>query len=169
MFWTNVAYAMGGAGGGAAAGGEAAGFASFLPIILMFAVFYFLLIRPQQKRTKEHKNMLSALKRGDEVITAGGIFGRIHEIGDDYAILDVGGTKMKVLRSSISTLAGAVAKAQERKGKKDDPKDVKKDDAKGAKKDEPKDVKQDEPKDAKKNDDQQDDNEAEKDGQSKAE
>ena len=161
MFWTTVAYAMGGAGGGAGAGGEAAGMASFLPIILMFAVFYFLLIRPQQKRTKEHKNMLAALKRGDEVITAGGIFGRIHEIGDDYAILDVGGTKMKVLRSSISTLSGAVAKAQERKGKKDD--------AKGSKKDEPKDVKKDEPKDAKKNDDQQDDNDAEKDDQSKAE
>ena len=107
MVSTTVAYAMGGAGG-AGAGGEAAGMASFLPIILMFAVFYFLLIRPQQKRTKEHKNMLSALKRGDEVITAGGIFGRIHEIGDDYAILDVGGTKMKVLRSSISTLAGAI-------------------------------------------------------------
>ena len=161
MFSTTVAYAMGGAGGGAAAGGEAAGMASFLPIILMFAVFYFLLIRPQQKRTKEHKNMLSALKRGDEVITAGGIFGRIHEIGDDYAILDVGGTKMKVLRSSISTLAGAVPKAQERKGKKDD--------SKGSKKDEPKDARKDEPKDAKKNDDQQDDNEAEKDEQSKAE
>ena len=161
MFWTNVAYAMGGAGGAAGAGGEAAGIASFLPIILMFAVFYFLLIRPQQKRTKEHKNMLSALKRGDEVITAGGIFGRIHEIGDDYAILDVGGTKMKVLRSSISTLAGAVPKVQERTGKKDD--------AKGARKDEPKDVKKDEPKDAKKNDEPQDDNDAEKDDQSKAE
>ena len=160
MFSTTVAYAMGGAGG-AGAGGEAAGMASFLPIILMFAVFYFLLIRPQQKRTKEHKNMLSALKRGDEVITAGGIFGRIHEIGDDYAILDVGGTKMKVLRSSISTLAGAVPKVQERKGKKDD--------AKGARKDEPKDVKKDEPKDAKKNDEPQDDNDAEKDDQSKAE
>ena len=161
MFWTNVAYAMGGAGGGAGAGGEAAGMASFLPIILMFAVFYFLLIRPQQKRTKEHKAMLSALKRGDEVITAGGIFGRIHEIADDYAILDVGGAKMKVLRSSISTLSGVAAKAQERKGKKDD--------SKGAKKDEPKDVKKDEPKDAKKDEDQQDDNGAEKDDQSKAE
>jgi preprotein translocase subunit YajC len=130
MFWTTVAYAMGAGGTGAApAGGEAA-FSSFIPIILMFAVFYFLLIRPQQKRTKEHKNMLASLKRGDEVVTAGGIFGRIHEIGEEHAILDLGSAKIKVLRSSISTLAGAIPKAQEKKARKDEPKAVKKDDVK---------------------------------------
>ena len=132
MFWTTAAYAMGGApAGGGAAGGDPGGLASFIPIILMFAVFYFLLIRPQQKRTKEHKAMLSTLKRGDEVITAGGIFGRIQEITDEYAILDVGGAKMKVLRSSISTLSGSLAKAPDKKAaKKDEPKEAKKEEVK---------------------------------------
>jgi preprotein translocase subunit YajC len=133
MFWTTTAYAMGAAGtgaGGGSAGGGFAEFANFIPIILMFAVFYFLLIRPQQKRTKEHKAMLSSLKRGDEVVTAGGIFGRIHEITDEYAILDLGGSKVKVLRSSISTLANAIARAPDKKSKKDEPNVGKKEDVK---------------------------------------
>ena len=120
MFWTTTAYAMGGAGAGAADG--AAGLASFIPLILMFAVFYFLLIRPQQKRTKEHKAMLANLHRGDEVITAGGIFGSIHELGDDYVVLDLGDTKIKVLRTSISSAAALKARAATKKSGKSDKK-----------------------------------------------
>jgi preprotein translocase subunit YajC len=87
-------------------GGEAGGFASFVPLLLMFAVFYFLLIRPQQKRAKELKNMLAALKRGDEVLTSGGIYGRILETADDYVILDVGEIKMKIARSNVTAVIG---------------------------------------------------------------
>lgn len=121
MFWTTTAFAMGGAGG--AGGGEAAGFASFIPLILMFAVFYFLLIRPQQKRAKEHKAMLSVLKRGDEVLTAGGIYGRIMEVADDYLILDLGDTKIKVTRSSVSGVIGS-SKIVEKKSKKGEAKEA---------------------------------------------
>ena len=60
------------------------GFAQFVPLILIFVIFYFFLIRPQQKKVKEHKLMVAALKRGDEVITSGGIVGRIERVlGDD--------------------------------------------------------------------------------------
>ena len=61
----------------------------FLPIILMFVVLYFLMIRPQMKRSKEHKTMLEALKKGDEVITAGGLVGRITRVGESYVTLEV--------------------------------------------------------------------------------
>ena len=94
---------MGGAGGG---GGEMGGFASFIPLILMFAVFYFLLIRPQQKRAKEHQNMLSNVKRGDEVVTAGGLIGRILETTEQYLVVDLGDTKVKVSRNAISAVTG---------------------------------------------------------------
>ena len=118
MSWINTAYAM--SGTGAAGGGEAAGFASFVPLILMFAVFYFLLIRPQQKRAKEHKSMLSALKRGDEVITSGGLFGRIAEAGEEYLIVDLGETKVKVSRGHIAGVVGSAKPAVEKKSKKAD-------------------------------------------------
>jgi preprotein translocase subunit YajC len=103
MLFTSFAYAMGQPGGGTG-GGDAAGLASFVPLILMFAVFYFLLIRPQQKRTKEHKSMLDALKRGDDVVAGGGIYGRIVECADEYVILDVGDARLKMARASVSAL-----------------------------------------------------------------
>ncbi|MEE4603566.1 MAG: preprotein translocase subunit YajC, partial [Desulfobacteraceae bacterium] len=77
---TGIAYAMG--QGGAAAGGGAGGFGGLIPIILMFVIFYFLLIRPQQKRNKEHKEMISNLKKGDRIITSGGIYGRVTGLDD---------------------------------------------------------------------------------------
>jgi preprotein translocase subunit YajC len=70
----SIAYAMG--QGGAPEGG-AAGFASFIPLILMFVIFYFLLIRPQQKRNKEHRGMIANLKKGDRIVTSGGLHGTI--------------------------------------------------------------------------------------------
>lgn len=68
------------------AGGMIAAAGQFLPIVLIFAVFYFLLIRPQQKKMKEHKNMLEALRRGDKVVTAGGIFGSVSKINEDGTV-----------------------------------------------------------------------------------
>ena len=61
----------------------------FLPIILMFVVLYFLMIRPQMKRAKEHRTMLEALKKGDEVITSGGLVGRVTKVGEGYVTLEV--------------------------------------------------------------------------------
>lgn len=100
MFWATNAYAMAGSGGGA----EAGGLMSFIPLILMFAVFYFLLIRPQQKRAKEHQKMLKEIKRGDEVITAGGLYGRVLETAEQHLIVDLGDTKVKVSRGAVSAV-----------------------------------------------------------------
>ncbi len=76
---------------------------SFLPLILMFVVFYFLLIRPQQKRQKDHAEMVKNLKKGDRIVTSGGIIGTVHTLQDDYLVLKVGDqdTKIEVLRSAI--------------------------------------------------------------------
>jgi preprotein translocase subunit YajC len=114
-----------GAPAGGAGGGEPSAFASFIPLILMFAVFYFLLIRPQQKRAKEHKAMIAALKRGDEVVTAGGLFGRITETADDHVLVDLGNNMVvKVARSSISAASAKSASAVEKKAKKGEGKDT---------------------------------------------
>ena len=88
----------------AQAAGAGSAFASFVPLILIFAIMYFLLIRPQQKKLKEHKAMVEALRRGDQVMTQGGILGKVVKVNDD-GILEVeiaDGVKVKVLRSSIS-------------------------------------------------------------------
>ena len=83
------------------------GIAQLIPLILIFVIFYFFLIRPQQKRVKEHKNMVSELKRGDEVITSGGIVGRIERIlEDDKAELSIAeNVNIKVVKSTIQSLA----------------------------------------------------------------
>lgn len=77
---------------------------SFLPLILMFVVFYFLLIRPQQKRQKELSQMISDLKKGDRVITSGGLIGTIVGIQDDYVVMKAGEgeAKLEVLKSAIT-------------------------------------------------------------------
>jgi preprotein translocase subunit YajC len=72
----------------AAAGGDA-GFIGFLPIILMFVLLYFLMIRPQMKRAKEQKAMIEALQKGDEVVAAGGLIGRISKLNDQYATIEI--------------------------------------------------------------------------------
>ncbi len=76
----------------------------FLPIILMFVVLYFLMIRPQMKRAKEHKTMLEALKKGDEVVTSGGLVGKITKVGESYVTLDVSGVEMPVQKGAVQTL-----------------------------------------------------------------
>jgi len=82
------------------------GFAQFIPLILIFVIFYFFLIRPQQKKVKEHKLMVSALKRGDEVVTSGGIIGRVERIlGDDKVDLSISeNVTIQVVQSTIQSL-----------------------------------------------------------------
>ena len=82
------------------------GFAQFVPLILIFVIFYFFLIRPQQKKVKEHKLMVAALKRGDEVITSGGIVGKVERVlGDDKVdILISENVTIQVVQSTIQSL-----------------------------------------------------------------
>ena len=82
------------------------GFAQFVPLILIFVIFYFFLIRPQQKKVKEHKLMVSALKRGDEVITSGGIVGKIERVlGDDKIDITIAdNVTVQVVQSTIQSL-----------------------------------------------------------------
>ena len=82
------------------------GFAQFIPLILIFVIFYFFLIRPQQKKIKEHKLMVSALKRGDDVITSGGIVGKVDKVYEDDKIDLVisENVTIKVIRSTIQSL-----------------------------------------------------------------
>ena len=78
---------------------------TMLPMIAIFVVFYFLLIRPQQKKAKEQRAMLSALEKGNEIVTAGGIVGRITKLSDQYATVEVApGTEITVQRQAISQL-----------------------------------------------------------------
>ena len=87
--------------GGAEGGG---GLGAFLPIILIFVVFYFLLIRPQQKKVKQHREMLNLVKRGDRVLTGGGIIGTVTRIkeNDELVVEVADGVKVNVLRSTLS-------------------------------------------------------------------
>lgn len=88
--------------GGAAPGG---GLMQFVPIILMFVLLYFLMIRPQMKRAKEHKAMTEALAKGDEVVAAGGMLGRITKVGDTYVSLEIANnTEIMVQKSAVQTL-----------------------------------------------------------------
>lgn len=99
----DIAYAM---GGDAIAGG-AKGMGAFIPLILMFVIFYFLLIRPQQKRAKEHKEVLKNLRKGDTVVTSGGIHGRITGLTDTIATLEIADkVRIKVSRGQIAGLGG---------------------------------------------------------------
>lgn len=99
----DVAYAMAGATGDAQGGG---GLLTILPLILMFGIFYVLLIRPQQKKAKEHRNFLENLKRGDRVVTAGGLYGEITGMTEQSITLEIADKiRVKVGRGYIATLA----------------------------------------------------------------
>lgn len=103
----DLAYAMTGGSGG---GGQGGGLGAFLPLILMFAIFYFLLIRPQQKKAKAHKAMLSAVKKGDRVVSSGGLHGVITGLTDDVVTMEIAPkVRVKVSRGSI---AGVMGKAE---------------------------------------------------------
>lgn len=95
---------MGTPQGAAAPGSTMDMLMQFMPLILMFVIFWFLLIRPQQKRAKAHREMLAALKRGDRVVTSGGIMGRILEIDDEQVLLESGESKLRVSRAAVGAL-----------------------------------------------------------------
>jgi len=101
-----IAFAMGAPAGGAAAGqGGTAAIMNFLPLIFMFGIFYFLLIRPQQKKAKEHRAMLEAIKVGDSVKTAAGIHGKISAIEDQVVTLEIApGVKIKIDKPFVTTV-----------------------------------------------------------------
>ena len=87
-----------------AAGGTST-FMSLLPMIVLFAVFYLLLIRPQQKRQKEHRNMVAGLAKGDEVVTMGGVLGKITKVEDNFVSLEIAnGTEVRLQRASIQAM-----------------------------------------------------------------
>ncbi len=89
----------------AGAGGAAGGLMSFLPIILMFGVLWFIMIRPQMKRQKESKAMLEALAKNDEVVTAGGILGKVTKVTDQYVSLEIAeGTEITVQKNAVTTV-----------------------------------------------------------------
>jgi preprotein translocase subunit YajC len=103
----DLAYAMGTGGAG---GGQSGGLGAFLPLIIIFAIFYFLLIRPQQKKSKEHKQILSALKKGDRVVSSGGLHGVITGLADDVVTMEISPkVRVKVSRGSI---AGVLKRAE---------------------------------------------------------
>lgn len=104
--FADIVYAMAGAPqntGNGEPGGTGGAFYSFLPLILIFVIFYFLLIRPQSKKSKEHKTMLENIKKGDKIITSGGIHGLIENIDADILTIKIAeNVKIKVSRSAIA-------------------------------------------------------------------
>ncbi|MBK18860.1 MAG: preprotein translocase subunit YajC [Rhodospirillaceae bacterium] len=106
-----------------ASGGGLGGMESLLPLVLIFVVFYFLLIRPQQKKQKQHREMLEALRRGDRVVTAGGIIGVITKAAETELTVEIAEeVKVKVLRGMISDV---MAKTEAREAANDDDEDEK--------------------------------------------
>jgi len=105
----DMAYAMGPAPqAGAGQGGTAGLITSLVPLILIFVIFYFLLIRPQQKRAKEHKSMIDNLKKGDKIITSGGIYGVIEAVGTNTITIKVAeNTKVKIGKAYVAVLRAA--------------------------------------------------------------
>jgi len=94
-----------GTGGGSGAGGQGGGFGAFIPLILMFAIFYFLLIRPQQKKAKQHREMISSLKKGDRVVSSGGLHGVVTGITEEVVTMEIAPKiRVKVSRASVAGL-----------------------------------------------------------------
>jgi len=107
----DLVYAMGTGGAGGGGGG---GLGAFLPLIIIFAIFYFLLIRPQQRKAKEHKQVLASLKKGDRVVNSGGLHGVITGLSDEVVTMEISPkVRVKVTRGSIS---GVTSKKTETQG-----------------------------------------------------
>jgi preprotein translocase subunit YajC len=125
MSFISPAYAQAAGDAGGASGLEA-----MFPLILIFVVFYFLLIRPQQKKAKEHKAMLEAVRRGDKVVTGGGILGTVTKVSDDQEItVEIAdGVKVRVQRGLLAAVLSKTEPVKEdKKSKKEDKKDDKSD------------------------------------------
>jgi len=100
----SIAYAMG-APGGAAGQSAGSGFSGLFMMVIIFGIFYFILIRPQQKKVKEHKKMVEELKKGDKIVTSGGIYGMVEGVGVNTLTVKIAeGTKVKIARSSVATV-----------------------------------------------------------------
>jgi preprotein translocase subunit YajC len=98
-----------------AAGGAGGAFASFVPLILIFAIMYFLLIRPQQKKVKQHQAMVQALRRGDQVVTQGGIIGKVVKVKEDGEIeVEIAPeTRVRVIKSTVAQVISKTEPAEE--------------------------------------------------------
>jgi preprotein translocase subunit YajC len=104
MFFEGVAWAQSAAGG--SQGGQEVLLTTIIPLAVLFAIFYFLLIRPQTKKASEHEKMLRELKRNDEVVTAGGLLGRIIDLGDRVVTLEIApSVRVRVERPQIASLS----------------------------------------------------------------
>ena len=91
--------------GGGGASGAGPGFGLLFWMVLFFAIFYFMAIRPQQKRTKEHKSMIAAITKGDEVVTGGGTLGRVTHVGEQFLTLEIAdGVSIKVQKQSVGAV-----------------------------------------------------------------
>ena len=113
----NIAYAMG--QGGGVAGQGAGGFSSLIPIILMFVIFYFLLIRPQQKKSKEHRELINRIKKGDRIITSGGLHGRVTAVSETTMTVEIADkVRVKVARGNVGQVVQSSSQPQEAKKKK---------------------------------------------------
>lgn len=99
MLFASPAYAQ-------SVGGGAGGLASFVPLILIFGIMYFLLIRPQQKKMKEHQGMVAALRKGDQIVTQGGIKGKVVKVGaeNELEVEIATGVKVKVVQSTVQAV-----------------------------------------------------------------
>jgi len=96
MMFATAAYAQ-------AAGGAAPGLISFMPIVLIFGIMYFLMIRPQQKKLKDHKALVAALRRGDQVVTSGGIIGKVSKVSDGELEVEIAtGVKVRVVKHTVT-------------------------------------------------------------------
>lgn len=122
----DLAWAQGMGGG---AGGPSP-IVNLLPIALMFVILYFLMIRPQQKRLKEHQAMIAAIRRGDTIVTSGGIIGKVAKVEDQELQVEIAeGVKIKILRSTVSEVRGKGEGAASSAKAKDKDKDKEKDKA----------------------------------------
>jgi preprotein translocase subunit YajC len=107
-----TAYAMGAPGGAGAPAGGGGGFSSLIMMVVIFAIFYLILIRPQQKKMKEHKKMVEDLKKGDRIVTSGGMYATVENATPETLTVKIAeGVKVKITRSSV----GAVVKPEEEK------------------------------------------------------
>ncbi len=101
----DIAYAMGPSPQAGGQGGAGGLLGSLVPLVLIFVIFYFLLIRPQQKKAKEHKNMIDNLKKGDKIITSGGLYGVIESVGTHTVTIKAGeNVKMKLGKAYVAAL-----------------------------------------------------------------
>jgi preprotein translocase subunit YajC len=117
MFFNDIAHAMGSFGGNGGGAGGQNPLGAFVPLIIMFAIFYFLLIRPQQKKAKQHKEMIGNLKIGDRIVTNGGLYGTIVRMTEQTLILEIAEkVNVEMLRNTVAEKADAFAKL-EKKGK----------------------------------------------------